>query len=113
VALINQLHKAMKLKKGSKKAGAILKDLADYTVYHFGFEKELFEKYAYPETQQHLKIHKDLVDNVIEFKTQFDEGKASLTMDLMNFLTDWLKNHIMKTDRDYAPFLKEKMQDQG
>ncbi len=48
---------------------------------------------------------------VVDFKTQFDEGKASLTMDLMNFLTDWLKNHIMKTDREYLAFLKEKMQD--
>jgi hemerythrin len=29
-------------------------------------------------------------------------------MDLMVFLTDWLKNHIMKTDQAYVPFLKDK-----
>jgi hemerythrin-like metal-binding protein len=107
VSLINRLHKAMKLKKGSQKSGEILKELADYTVYHFGHEETLFEKYGYPEKTDHVKIHKELVDQVVMFKTQFEEGKASLTMDLMNFLTDWLKNHILKTDKAYVPFLKK------
>ncbi len=109
VSLINQLHKAMKLKKGSQKSGEILKGLAEYTVYHFDHEKDIFEKYAYPETDDHLKIHEGLVAQVIDFKTQFEEGKAALTMDLMNFLTDWLKEHIMQTDKKYVPFLKEKL----
>ncbi|MFO7751439.1 MAG: bacteriohemerythrin [Desulfobacteraceae bacterium] len=109
VSLINQLHKAMKLKQGSRQAGTILNRLADYTVYHFGHEEKLFETYNYPDKNQHIKTHKDLVAQVVDFKTQFEQGRASLTMDLMNFLTDWLKNHIMKTDKAYAPFLKEKM----
>jgi len=109
VSLINQLHKAMKLKHGSRQAGTILSRLADYTVYHFGHEEKLFETYNYPDKKQHIKTHKDLVAQVVDFKTQFEQGRASLTMDLMNFLTDWLKNHIMKTDKAYAPFLKEKM----
>ncbi len=109
VSLINQLHKAMKTQKGSQQSGDILKELADYTVYHFGCEEELFEKYSYPEALEHTKIHKDLIDKVAGFKTQFDEGKASLTMDLMDFLTDWLSTHIMITDRKFVPFLKDKM----
>ncbi|MCD4718683.1 MAG: bacteriohemerythrin [Desulfobacula sp.] len=109
VSLINQLHKAMKLKKGSQKAGEILKELADYTSYHFVHEESLFEKYGYPEKTDHMKIHKELVNQVVDFKIQFDEGNAALTMDLMNFLTDWLKNHIMKIDKEYVAFLKGKM----
>ena len=109
VSLINQLHKSMKLKKGRQKSGEILKGLADYTVYHFGFEEELFEKYDYPETAEHIKIHKDLVTQVVDFKIQFEEGRATLTMDLMNFLTDWLKNHTLNTDKKYVPFLKKKL----
>ncbi len=56
VSLINQLHKAMKLKKGSQNSGKILNSLADYTVYHFGYEEDLFEKYSYPGTAEHIKI---------------------------------------------------------
>jgi methyl-accepting chemotaxis protein len=111
VSLINQLHKAMKMKKGRKTSGKILTGLAEYTVYHFDHEKSLFEKYGYPETEEHLKIHDELVAQVVAFKTQFDEGHASLTMDLMDFLNSWLKEHIMKTDKQYVPFLKEKIQE--
>jgi hemerythrin-like metal-binding protein len=109
--MVNQLHKAMKLKKGNQVMAEILKELAEYTVYHFGHEEELFQKYGYAETAQHIKIHKDLVEKVVEFQKQFEEGQASVTIDLMEFLSDWLKNHIMVTDRAYAPFLKEKKTD--
>lgn len=111
VSLINQLHKAMKMKQGVKKSGEILNSLADYTVYHFDYEKHLFKQHSYPETDQHLKIHDDLVAQVLDFKTQFDEGNAVVTIDLMDFLTNWLKEHIMKTDTKYVPFLLEKMQE--
>jgi len=32
----------------------------------------------------------------------------SLTIDVMNFLSDRLKKHIMGTDKKYAPFFQEK-----
>ncbi len=110
VRLINLLHKAMKQQKGAREAGGILNDLAKYTVFHFGFEEEQFKKFRYPETENHQKIHKDLVAKVKSFQADFEKGKATVTMELMDFLTDWLKSHIMKTDMAYVPFLKEKMQ---
>lgn len=109
VKLVNRLHKAMKLKKGTQVMAQILNELAEYTVYHFGFEEELFQKYGYPETEAHMKIHKELVGKVVDFQEEFKQGQASVTLDLMDFLSDWLKNHIMKTDKAYAPFLKEKL----
>ena len=108
VSMINRLHKAMKLKKANKESGAILSALADYTVYHFNFEESLFKPSGYPDTTNHLKKHKELVSQVIDFKAQFDAGNAALTMDLMRFLTKWLNGHIMKTDKQYVPFLKNR-----
>ena len=31
-----------------------------------------------------------------------------LSMEVMSFLSDWLKNHIMKTDKQYGPYLNGK-----
>ncbi len=109
VRLINLLHKAMKQQKGAREAGGILNDLAKYTVFHFGFEEDQFEKYRYPETENHKKIHKELVAKVKAFQADFEKGKATVTMELMDFLVDWLKTHIMKTDMAYVPFLKDKI----
>ncbi|MFH2091682.1 MAG: bacteriohemerythrin [Pseudomonadota bacterium] len=110
VRLVNLLHKAMRLQKGASEVGGILNDLAQYTVFHFRFEEEeLFKKYKYPEYEAHKKIHKDLVAQVGAFQEAFKSGKATVSMDLMDFLKDWLKNHIMKTDMAYAPFIINKM----
>jgi hemerythrin-like metal-binding protein len=109
VRLINLLHKAMKQQKGAREAGGILNDLAKYTVFHFGFEEDQFEKYRYPETENHKKIHRELVAKVKAFQADFEKGKAAVTMELMDFLVDWLKTHIMKTDMAYVPFLKDKI----
>ncbi|WDP92843.1 MAG: bacteriohemerythrin [Desulfobacter sp.] len=108
VAMVNELHRAMKLKAGAREAGQILKRLADYTVYHFGFEEELFDAHGYPETDAHKKIHQDLVAKVVEIQEDFNQGKAALSMELMEFLTRWLREHILKTDKAYVPFFKEK-----
>lgn len=69
----------------------------------------LFEKHGYPGTREHLESHDELVKKVMVMKEEYDQGKAALTMDLMAFLMDWLQNHIMKTDRAYASFLKDKL----
>ncbi|WP_321492000.1 bacteriohemerythrin [uncultured Desulfobacter sp.] len=109
VSMVNELHRAMRMKTGSREAGAILTRLANYTVYHFEYEEKLFDTHGYPDTVAHKKIHKDLVAKVLAFTKEFEQGRAALSMDLMKFLTDWLKNHIMKTDKAYAPFLKDKL----
>ena len=109
VSMVNELHRAMRMKTGSREAGSILTRLANYTVYHFEYEEKLFDTHGYPETVGHKKIHKDLVAKVLAFTKEFEQGRAALSMDLMKFLTDWLKNHIMKTDKAYAPFLKDKL----
>ncbi len=108
VAMVNELHQAMRMKKGTEESGKILERLAQYTVDHFAYEATLFDEHQYPEADQHNEIHAQLVAKVQEFQQQFNEGKAALSMELMQFLTDWLENHILKTDREYVPYLQEK-----
>ncbi|MCB9481589.1 MAG: bacteriohemerythrin [Desulfobacteraceae bacterium] len=113
VSMVNRLDSARKLKKSRDDIAKILSDLADYTFYHFSREESLFEKYNYSDKENHKRIHKNLVSKVIDFKNSFESGNADLTSDLMAFLEDWLRNHIMKTDRAYASFLSRKMKEKS
>ena len=90
VDLVNELHEGMKSGKGKEVLGNILNELVKYTAFHFAHEEQLFDKYGYPETAAHKRQHKDLVDQVMVYKNNFDSGKSVLTLDLMNFLKDWL-----------------------
>jgi len=107
VAMINSLHRAVE-KNDAAGAKRVLQELIEYTGYHFGTEEKFFDQYGYPETDAHKTIHKKLVDKVLAFKRKFDAGEEFLSQELLNFLKDWLINHIGFTDRKYAPFLQSK-----
>ncbi|MCL5268880.1 MAG: bacteriohemerythrin [Bacteroidetes bacterium] len=98
----------MKEGKGKEAMGKILKDLTDYTVYHFSTEEKLFEKHGYPESARHKKEHEDLTKQVLDIGRKYNAGEMVLTMDLMNFLKEWLNNHIMQVDKKYSTFLNAK-----
>lgn len=108
VALINTLHDGMKAGKGKEVMSKVLKDLADYTKFHFGYEEKLFDQLKYPDTMIHKRQHADLVKQVTDYITKFEKGETLLTMQLMNFLKDWLMNHIAKTDKNYSAFFNSK-----
>lgn len=108
VALINRLYRAMKQKKGSSVINSILDELVDYTRFHFSFEERQFRAFEYPARTDHERIHKKLVGQIEDFQRQIAAGKAGVTMDLMNFLMEWLQNHILKVDKQYVPLLQGK-----
>jgi len=108
IELINELHEAMKVAKGKDVMGNILSELVNYTVYHFGTEEKLFQKHGYPEFVSHKKRHDDLTKQVKDTADKFNKGGNIITVDVMNFLKDWLQNHILTVDKRYAPFLSSK-----
>lgn len=108
VAMVNTIHAGVKQGIGKEAAAKVLNELAEYTVFHFKTEEDLFDKYGYPETDVHKAIHKDLVQKVVAFKEKFDKGRATVDFELLNFLKNWLQNHICITDKKYGPFLAEK-----
>ncbi|NOR25520.1 MAG: bacteriohemerythrin [Desulforhopalus sp.] len=98
------------MNSGSAKevVGRTLGNLIDYTGRHFQYEEELFAKHDYSEQQEHNVVHRKLVAQVIEFQEQFQKGEKDVSLELMEFLKDWLVDHIKKTDKQYSPFLRSK-----
>jgi len=109
IELLNRLHESKATKRGNATLRKILKELIDYTVYHFAFEEKLFDKYRYEDAAEHTASHRRLESQVLEFAKAFEAGSASLSADLFLFLRGWLNGHIRGSDREYAPYLAEKM----
>ena len=108
VDLINSLHQAMHSGRGKEAVVEILGELKQYTVFHFGNEEEQFETHGYPEEENHIKAHQMFVDKVIEFEEKIMSGKAVVTMEVMDFLKDWLIKHIKVVDAQYSSFFNKK-----
>ena len=99
IDLINQLNDAMQAGKGTDVMGKVLAELVNYTVYHFGYEEKLMAQHKYEETPAHKAEHAKFVQTAGDFKRKFDAGGAVVSVEIMNFLRDWLTSHIMKTDK--------------
>jgi hemerythrin len=106
--LMNKLHEAMKIGKGNDVLGGILGDLVKYTVVHFSNEETYLKKYDYPEYVQHKKIHDDLTRKAKALKASFDQGKQTISIEVLSFLKDWLSGHILGSDKKYGPLLNSK-----
>jgi len=108
VDMINGLHEAMRTGKGVKVLEKLVDGLKNYTVDHFATEERLMVQHKYPGYLAHKKEHEKFVAKVLEFENAFIHGTASLTMDVMRFLKDWLVGHIKGVDKKYGPFFNER-----
>ncbi|MBG0777164.1 MAG: bacteriohemerythrin [Desulfovibrionaceae bacterium] len=107
VGMINDLHAAMRSGKAKTAVQDLVRGLQDYTVFHFGHEEQLFDQTGYPAAPAHKREHRAFVDKVKEFAEAFASGRASLTVEVMDFLKKWLINHINGTDKKYGPHMNE------
>jgi methyl-accepting chemotaxis protein len=107
VDIINKLYAAFGSNKNRKEIRKNLKELVDYTVYHFGNEEAYFKQFGYRESPAHLEQHRKFVERIQKFADEFEEGDSTVSLDIINFLKDWLLNHILKVDSRYVPLLKQ------
>ena len=99
ILIINQLYNAMHSGKGAELEGKVLTELINYTLFHFDYEDQLMTKHQYSDTPAHRAEHSKFVQAIADFKQKFDAGTATVSIEILNFLRDWLTGHIMKTDR--------------
>lgn len=108
VQLANDLNDAMNQGKGNEVIAKTLKELVQYTIYHFSTEERLMDQHKYSQSAEHKKQHKDLVQTVKTLVAKLDKGDAALTTEVMNFLREWLTKHILHTDKAFARELNAK-----
>ena len=108
VEMVNELTDAMKQGQGKDVLGEILDGLIAYTGSHFQTEENYFQQLKYPDAVAHKKEHAAFVQKVSEFKKEFDAGRATVSVNILQFLSKWLQNHIKGTDQKYSAFLNEK-----
>ncbi|WP_066505399.1 bacteriohemerythrin [Abyssisolibacter fermentans] len=89
---------------------SILKELEEYTIYHFGYEEALMQKYNYDEFLGHKEEHNKFINKIKGITTDsVDEAQVTISMDIIMFIADWIEHHILKSDHKYKELLKEKI----
>jgi hemerythrin-like metal-binding protein len=105
--ILNDLYDAMKKGLAQSVTGPLLHKLVDYTKRHFSSEEAKMAAAGFPGLAAHREKHRDLIKQVEQFTVRLERGDIMLSVDLFNFLRDWLSTHIQKTDKEYGPWLVE------
>ena len=79
--MINSLHDAMKQGKAKDIMAELIKNLADYAVYHFQAEERYMKEYSYPLYMFHQKEHQSFVKKVKDFQ-QKHERQSHFLLDM-------------------------------
>jgi len=107
IDIINNLYAAMRAGRSNEAIGSILDELVAYTKTHFSHEEQLMQQANYAGLADQKKAHEALVNQLNDILAKYRAGTA-LGQEIMNFLKNWLINHIQGMDKQYGPTMHKK-----
>ncbi len=107
VNMVNDLFDAMTGGANDLVATDLVGRLKEYALHHFATEEKYMEEYKYPDAQDHIPKHDDFRNKAAQIEADCNSGNFAISMDLLNFLSDWLVTHINGTDKKFGEFLNK------
>ncbi|MBI2236896.1 MAG: bacteriohemerythrin [Magnetospirillum sp.] len=106
VKLLNVLHRSIGDPEEYGTLGTVLEALVDYARHHFVREERMMQDCNYPQLDAHRQIHDSIAAKVVEYRRRYDEDQTSVrARECLDFLHNWLIEHICTNDMDYRPWL--------
>lgn len=78
-----------------------LDELERYTITHFTAEETFMRSHGYSGFDAHKQQHDHFINRVRNERITIEAG-GPVSLDMVNFLKDWLINHILVQDKAYA-----------
>ena len=103
--IVNDLELALRVGEGNAVIEGILDRLVAYAGLHFAAEESLMERHGFPGLSTHQAQHEAFRDRMMTFLEKHRTAKPGVAVELLLFLQTWLKGHVLKTDKQYSPFL--------
>ncbi len=107
VSLLNNVYSNFTLGANRSGLAHIINELIRYAQYHFDAEEKWMETHHYPGTAKHIEEHVRFYERISRFQNDYIAGDATLTLDLFQFLQNWLTVHILNTDAALGRFARE------
>jgi hemerythrin len=78
----------------------IIDELKNYTVYHFQSEENYMQKIGYKKFLSQKVAHNDFLEKMDNIDVeQIDDGQNEYLIGILDFVSEWLVEHILKEDK--------------
>ncbi len=103
-SLIDDFYKGIKNNTPREQLQELILGLVQYTKTHFANEEKHMQQMGYPKLEEHRELHQHFIDKTQDYYERLKGGKLILSIEVTNFLKDWLVKHIKGVDQQYAAF---------
>lgn len=105
IEMINELIEHRDdMENNSEVVSDILTKMTDYIKYHFSSEESYMKSIDFPEIVSHELEHLDFIEKTTNFCLGTLTFDKSVYDEVLNFLKEWLLNHILKSDMKYKEY---------
>jgi len=105
--LIDELNTAINDMKTKESLEKILSGLVNYAIYHFDTEEKYFDQFHYEFTDEHKEQHEIFKKKVTDISQKIDKNEIEISSELIDYLEDWILEHVTDSDQKYKKCLKE------
>jgi hemerythrin len=109
VSLMNKTYDAVYKNESKEKIVQILDELFSHAQNHFQTEERYFDKFNYPLKDEHKNVHNTLLGQIPSLKKSINESEdyAKEVLKLIDFLENWLVEHMLIHDKKYSEFFNQ------
>jgi len=106
LAILNQLVDLVGQAGEAEQVSGIFSRLCHYAMEHFSAEERFLQASGYERLAQQQAEHAYFIDQILELDRGYDPSDPALVEATTAFLKDWFVDHIMRSDLDYADWMK-------
>ncbi len=107
VRMLNRLIAEPEAGTRSETVSELLDAMTEYAQQHFEAEEELMQQYNYPQLEEHAAQHNAFRRKTAELCMDAMYQVGTVPESILQYLRDWLVEHILQSDMDYKPFFRE------
>jgi hemerythrin len=104
IGMLNRLINEPEAQTQSETISDLLSGMIAYAREHFRDEEALMAEYGYPFKDQQMEQHKAFVKKTVDFCSAVEVGVDSVPQVMLDYLKDWLIQHILQQDMGYKTF---------
>lgn len=107
IDLVNAFFQSMQSGQDGGGVSKAMNDLVAYAGEHFGREEAEMQRTQYFAELAHRAEHSKLLKQLLDLKKMLDAGGRMNNPAVADFLSQWLRDHILTADMKFAAALKQ------
>ena len=108
LTIVNDFYESVK--KGADKYAIydMIDQMSNEFAAHFNRENEIMALARYPDKENHVDEHRQLMGDLGRFLQMVDESTDDDLKNVVQFIESWFALHVRRSDRKLGKFLKDR-----